>query len=102
MTNRCQQSFFRLMTGLKYINQKNGEFMMKFCYSCGAPLDAPDFKGQVENFCKYCTDENGTLKPREEIKSGIMQFLQSWQPDVSAQEAENRAEHYMLAMPAWA
>ncbi len=76
--------------------------MMKFCYSCGAPLDAPDFKGPVENFCKYCTDENGTLKPKEEIKSGIMQFLQSWQPDVSAQEAEKRAEHYMLAMPAWA
>jgi hypothetical protein len=47
--------------------------MEKFGYSCGAPLGVPDFKGPAENYCKYCTDENGNLKPKEEIKKGITQ-----------------------------
>ena len=54
--------------------------MEKYCYSCAAPLAIPDFKGLVENYCKYCTDESGNLKPREEIQSGIIQWFKAWQP----------------------
>ncbi len=56
--------------------------MDKFCYSCSAPLNLPEFKGTAEHFCKYCTDEKGNLKSREEIQKGIAQWFQSWQPDL--------------------
>lgn len=76
--------------------------MSDFCYSCGASLHMPDFKGPLEDFCKYCVDERGDLKPREEVRQGIARFLQSWQPGVSDDEALTRAGFYMKAMPAWA
>ncbi len=76
--------------------------MEKFCGSCGVPLAMPDFQGPSEQYCKYCTDEKGSLLPREVVFSGITKWLQSWQPDVTKEQAEARAEHYMKAMPAWA
>lgn len=76
--------------------------MEKFCYSCSAPLDMPDFRGPAEHYCRYCTDEAGNLKPREEIQKGIARWLQSWQPDLDEDKALARAAQYMKAMPAWA
>lgn len=76
--------------------------MDKFCESCAAPLSAPDFKGPAEQYCKYCTDEKGNLQPREVILGGITQWLQSWQPGITEEQAKTRAESYMQAMPAWA
>jgi hypothetical protein len=76
--------------------------MAKFCYSCAVPLDNPDFKGPADNYCKYCTDQNGKLKPKEEIKKGIAQWFSSWQPNLNEQTALKRAEDYMKSMPAWA
>ena len=75
--------------------------MSDFCYSCGIPL-TNEFKGKVENYCKYCLDDNGNLQPRDTIKGGIAQWIKSWQPDISEIEAAKRAEYYMKAMPAWA
>ena len=75
--------------------------MDKFCYSCGAPL-MPEFQGPAENYCKYCTDDSGELKSRDQVKPGIVQWIQSWQPDVSEAQASHRADLYMNAMPAWA
>lgn len=62
----------------------------------------PDFKGPTENYCKYCTDEDGNLKPRDEIRKGVASWFQSWQPDLSEEKALERAEHYLKSMPAWA
>ncbi len=76
--------------------------MDKFCHSCAAPLNVADFKGPAEDFCKYCTDEAGNLKPKEEIKSGITHWMKSWQPGIDDETAANRAEYYMKSMPAWA
>ncbi len=76
--------------------------MDKFCFSCSAPLNMPDYKGPAESYCKYCTDEKGNLKPREEIMKGIAQWFQSWQPDLDEDKALTRAEHFMKSMPAWA
>lgn len=76
--------------------------MTKFCYACGAPLDMPDFKGPAENYCKYCTDDSGNLKPRDEIKQGIAQWFKVWQPGIDDRKAQERAEFYMKSMPAWA
>ena len=75
---------------------------MKFCHSCAAPLASPEFKGPSENFCKYCTDEQGKVKSREEIKGGIAQWFKTWQPDVDDATASSRAENYMKSMPHWA
>jgi len=76
--------------------------MMKFCHSCTAPLDMPDFKGPAENYCKYCTDEKGKLKPQAEVKQGIAEWFKSWQPGLEDQVALKRADLFMQAMPAWA
>jgi len=76
--------------------------MDKFCHSCAAPLDGPMFKGPSDKYCKYCSDEAGKLKPREEIHKGITMWLKEWQPDIDEATAAVRADHYMKAMPAWA
>ena len=76
--------------------------MEKFCQSCGAPLNMPDLKGPSETYCKYCTDDSGKLKSREEIKQGIAQWFKSWQPDIDDTTALVRADFYLKSMPAWA
>jgi hypothetical protein len=76
--------------------------MDKFCHSCAAPLSAPDFKGPAENYCKYCTDDVGNLKSREDIQQGIAQWFKEWQPNLDGQTAADRAALYMKSMPAWA
>lgn len=76
--------------------------MFKSCYSCGAPLSMPDFKGPAEDYCKHCTDDAGTLKSREEVHQGVASWLKTWQPDLDDETAARRASHYMNAMPAWA
>ncbi|MFQ6089368.1 MAG: zinc ribbon domain-containing protein [Candidatus Methanofastidiosia archaeon] len=75
---------------------------MSFCQSCTMPLDSPDAKGPSDIYCKYCTDEEGNLKPREEIKKGIASWLKSLQEGITDDQALKRAEHFMQAMPAWA
>ena len=62
----------------------------------------PDFKGPAEDYCKYCTDEQGNLKSRDEIQMGIAEWFKTWHPDLDQVTALARAAHYMNAMPAWA
>jgi hypothetical protein len=81
---------------------KGGEQMDKYCYSCSAPLGMPEFNSPAENYCKYCTDENGKLKSRNEIHKGITEWLKIWQPELDEEVAQVRATHFMKAMPAWA
>jgi hypothetical protein len=71
------------------------------CHSCTAPLDGP-FKGKSEIYCKYCSDDKGNLKSREECRAGIAHWLRQWQPGVDEAESLRRAEFFMKAMPAWA
>lgn len=76
--------------------------MDKFCHSCGMMLSIPGVQGPAENFCTYCTNEKGQLKARAEIKTGISEWFKSWQPDLSTEKAQERAEYYLKSMPAWA
>lgn len=76
--------------------------MQKICYSCSAPLEMPGFKGPAENYCKYCTDDQGNLKPREEIIRGVTEWFKSWHPDVDHEKAAERAKLFLKSMPAWA
>jgi len=75
---------------------------MKHCHSCAVPLDIPEFKGPAEDICAYCADEQGVLKSRQEVKNAVTGWFMEWHPEVSAIAAQQRAEHYMLSMPAWA
>ena len=72
-----------------------------FCHACGAPLQG-EYQGPSPIYCGYCTDEEGTLKPRAQIHRGIASWLQTWQPGIDNAIALRRAESYMKAMPAWA
>ncbi|MCS7240770.1 MAG: zinc ribbon domain-containing protein [Candidatus Bipolaricaulota bacterium] len=76
--------------------------MSKFCESCGAPLSSPEMQGPSSKYCKYCTDAAGKLKPRAEVQRGIAEWLKTWQPGITQEQAIKRADHYMKAMPAWA
>jgi hypothetical protein len=62
----------------------------------------PEFKGPAENYCKYCTDEKGNLKSRDEIHEGIAEWFKKWQRGIDEETAQARATHFMKAMPAWA
>ena len=74
---------------------------MNYCHSCSAPLTG-EFKGASDRFCKYCVDESGGLKSREDIQAGIAHWLMTWDSGLSDDKARVRAAHYMKAMPAWA
>jgi len=101
--NRYQKlyagDFNRLNEELVLSNKQRG--IMKMCLSCGAPL-SEEFAGPTETFCKYCTDADGNLKTREEVKQGIAFWLKEWQPNLSDDKALDRADFYMKAMPEWA
>jgi hypothetical protein len=75
--------------------------MSKHCHSCSAPLESPEFAGPVADYCKYCVDEKGNLKAREEIQRGIAEWMKSWQPGLDDAKALERAASYMRSMPAW-
>jgi hypothetical protein len=60
------------------------------------------FQGPAENYCKYCTDEHGKLKSRDEILRGAADWLKSWSPDLDDETALKRADLYLRSMPEWA
>ncbi len=74
---------------------------MAHCHSCGAPLDE-NMKGVSEVYCRHCADGQGKLLPRAQVQAGVSGWLKSWQPGLTEDQADERAAHYMSAMPAWA
>jgi len=78
------------------------EQQMKFCHSCGMPLDGQMGKEVADNYCHYCADESGELKPREAVQTGIIEWLKMFAPEGSNPNYVKRADSYMKAMPAWA
>lgn len=78
------------------------EQQMRFCHSCGMPLDGKMGTVTESDFCQYCTDENGKLKPREVVQAGIVEWLKMFAPKGTNPNFTKRADNYMKAMPAWA
>jgi hypothetical protein len=72
------------------------------CHSRAMPLDNPENVGAAEDYCKYCSDEQGKLKPRDAVQRGIAEWFKMWQPDLDDGTAMKRADLYMQSMPAWA
>jgi len=78
------------------------ESKSKFCHSCGVPLDGKMGKEIIENYCHFCADESGKLKPREVVRVGVIEWLKMFAAEDSNPNFEKRADNYLKAMPAWA
>jgi hypothetical protein len=76
--------------------------MTNHCQSCAAPLSDPQFKGESEQYCRYCTDKSGKLVTRDQALQNVIGWFKTWQPNASEKQLHVRAEHYLLSMPAWA
>jgi uncharacterized glyoxalase superfamily protein PhnB len=73
------------------------------CLSCGMPMTKPeDFGGgNSENmYCVHCTHPDGSLKSREEVFKGMVEFMMASQ-NMARKAAEAAAGDYMAKMPAW-
>ena len=73
------------------------------CQSCGMPLNKPEDYGggNVSSlYCKFCTDEQGNLLPREQVKAKMAQFYVQKQGKTQ-EEAEKLTDQLMGTMPAW-
>lgn len=73
------------------------------CQSCGMPMnDTGDHGGAnpTNPYCQYCTDDAGTLKSREEVREGMINFyMQTEGKDRAA--AEQVVDARMAQQPAW-
>lgn len=72
------------------------------CLSCMADLHDEHNAGVSDRYCRYCSDENGRLRPREEVHRILADWLGLMQKPITPEEALERASWYMKAMPAWA
>jgi hypothetical protein len=72
-----------------------------FCLSCSAPLDDELNRGVSDRYCRFCSDESGALRPREDVEQILARWFGHWQRDLTAEQALERARGYMHAMPAW-
>jgi uncharacterized glyoxalase superfamily protein PhnB len=76
---------------------------VKACMSCGMPMTKlEDFGGRnPENlYCVYCSNPDGSLKTREEVFQGMVNFMMMSQK-VDRETAEGAVKERMAGMPAW-
>jgi len=76
---------------------------VKSCISCGMPMAKPENfgGGNPENlYCVYCSNPDGSLKNREEVFEGMVNFMMVSQK-VDRKTAESATKELMTKMPAW-
>lgn len=76
---------------------------VRACMSCGMPMTKlEDFGGgNRENlYCVYCSNADGSLKSREEVCKGMVNFMMISQR-MDRKAAEIAARERMSKMPAW-
>jgi len=76
---------------------------VKACLSCGMPMTkTEDFGGgNPENlYCVYCSRPDGSLKSREEVFQGMVNFMMTSQK-MDRETAERAVKQCMSNMPAW-
>ena len=66
------------------------------CWSCGMALE----NGSNEQYCAFCTDENGRLKPYQDILNGMSDYLVHSQ-GLDRGAAEEIAKDVLAKQPAW-
>lgn len=76
---------------------------VKACMSCGMPMTKlDDFGGgNPENlYCVYCSNPDGSLKSREQVFQGMVNFMMMSQK-MDRETAESGVKERMASMPAW-
>ena len=76
---------------------------VKSCMSCGMPMTKlEDFGGgnPANIYCVYCSNPDGSLKTREEVFEGMVNFMMMSQK-VDRKTAEGAVKERMSKMPAW-
>ncbi|MBL4769664.1 MAG: VOC family protein [Planctomycetes bacterium] len=68
------------------------------CQSCGMPL-AEAKEGQM--YCEFCTNEEGNLRPFEQILEGTIAGYFMGMQKMTRAEAEPAAREHLASMPAW-
>ena len=77
--------------------------MAKQCISCGMPMTKPEeFGGGISDnpSCVYCSNKDGSLKPRNVVREGMIQFWMS-RENLDRTAAEKATDERMAKMPAW-
>lgn len=72
---------------------------MDSCQSCGMPL-ADAQPGQM--YCRYCTDDKGTLRPYAQVFEGTVSGYFMGMQKMDRKNAEHAARTHLEKMPAWA
>ena len=76
---------------------------MLTCQSCGMPMDKAEDHGagRPDNpYCKYCTDDQGNLLPRETVHQKMIDFFTKTMGK-GPNEATIEVDKVMARMPAW-
>ena len=76
---------------------------VKACMSCGMPMTkVEDFGGGKPEglYCVYCSKPDGSLKSREEVFQGMVNFMMTSQK-MDRETAEGAVKERMLKMSAW-
>lgn len=77
--------------------------MDKSCQSCGMPMEKPEDHGagDVNNpYCKYCTDAQGNLLPKEQVRQKMINFYNRTMGQ-TIEQAAAEVDKIMARMPAW-
>ena len=64
------------------------------CESCTMPIETGPL-------CEHCGDENGQLRPFEELFARMMQWTMRHEPSLAREAAERKTLEFMSSMPAW-
>ena len=75
----------------------------KHCMSCGMPMSKrEDFGGgnPANIYCVNCSNMDGSLKKRDEVFEGMVNFMIKSQ-NMDRKTAEEATKEYMAKMPAW-
>jgi hypothetical protein len=72
-----------------------------YCLSCAAPLREEHNRGASDRYCRYCSDEQGHLRPRQDVERILAGWLKGGGDAPAAEEAARRAKLFMESMPAW-
>ncbi|MFW9984034.1 MAG: zinc ribbon domain-containing protein [Candidatus Hermodarchaeota archaeon] len=77
--------------------------MTDYCISCGMDMTKPEEYGggkEGNESCVYCSDSEGNLKPRNEVREGMIKFWMQ-RENIDRDAAEKNVDEYMAKMPAW-
>ncbi len=77
--------------------------VVKNCLSCGMPMINTEDYGAMNPanvYCVHCSKSDGSLKSREEVYEGMVNFMMTSQ-NMDRATAEVAAREYMAGMPAW-